>query len=73
MMPSNKKVAKQQRTTYPKGNPAQNPRKMKRVDNVYRKRAKPTTNDLTERLDHRSPTRVHQIPELPEEEEKSAS
>lgn len=72
-MPTNKKVAKQKRTTHPKGNPAQNPRKLKRSDNVYRKRAKPTTDDLTERFDHRSPTRVRQIPDLPEEEQTGAS
>ena len=71
-MPTNKKVAKQKRTTHPKGNPAQNPRKMKRADDVFRKRAKPTTDDLTERFEHRSPTRVHQIPELPEKGQRGA-
>jgi hypothetical protein len=71
-MPINRKTAKQKRTTHPKGNPAQNPRKRKRADDVFRQRAKPITDDLTERFDHRSPTRVHQIPELPEEE-RSAS
>ncbi|MDC4203313.1 MAG: hypothetical protein MPW14_03615 [Candidatus Manganitrophus sp.] len=71
-MPSNKKVAKQKRTTHPKGNPAQNPRKLKRADNVYRKRAKPMTSDLTERFDHRSPTRVHQIPDLPAKGQRGA-
>lgn len=43
-MPTNKKLAKQKRTTHPKGNPNQNPRKRKRADNVYLKRAKPTTD-----------------------------
>jgi hypothetical protein len=67
-MPINRKIAKQKLVSQRKGNPAQNPRKRKRADNVYLKRAKPITDDLTERFDHRSPTRVHQIPGLPEEE-----
>jgi hypothetical protein len=71
-MPTNRKTAKQKRTTHPKGNPAQNPRKLKRADNVYRKRAEPMTSDLTERFENRSPTRVRQIPDLPEEEQSGA-
>lgn len=71
-MPINKKVAKQKRTTQPKGNPAQNPRKLERADDIFRKRAKPITEDLIERFDHRSPTRVHQIPELPAKGQRGA-
>ncbi len=71
-MPTNRKTAKQKRTTQPKGNPNQNPRKLKRADNIYRKRAKPMTSDLTERFDHRSPTRVHQIAELPAKGQRGA-
>jgi hypothetical protein len=64
-MPINRKTAKQKRTTHPKGNPAQNPRKRKRADNVYLKRAKPITDDLTERFDHRSPTPRPSNPRTP--------
>ncbi|MBI3802584.1 MAG: hypothetical protein HY282_02340 [Nitrospirae bacterium] len=71
-MPTHRKPAKQKRTTHPKGNPAQNPRKRKRADNVFRERAKPTTDDLTERFEHRAPTRVHQIVELPEEDQSGS-
>jgi len=62
-MSSNRKIAKGKRLSQPKGNPAQNPRKRNRADNVLRQRAKPITSDITERLEHRSPTRVHEIPE----------
>ena len=72
-MSRNRKVAKQKRTNHPKSNPALNPRKRKRADDVFRQRAKPTTDDLTERFNRRSPARVHQIPDLPKEEEQSAS
>ncbi|GEM_PF-5032363 len=71
-MPINKKTAKQKRTTLLKGNPNRNPRKLKRADDVFRKRAKPTTDDLTERFENRSPTRVHQIPELPARGQRGA-
>jgi hypothetical protein len=71
-MPTNKKVAKMKRLSNPKGHPAQNPRKMKRADNVYRQRAKPTTSDLTERFETRSPVRVKQIAELPAKGQRGA-
>jgi hypothetical protein len=69
-MPTNKKVAKLKRLSSPKGNPALNPRKMKRADNVYRQRAKPTSSDLTERFEDRSPVRVKQIAELLTKEQR---
>ena len=62
-MSSNRKIAKEKRLSQPKGNPARNPRKRNRADNVLRQRAKPITSDITERLERRSPTRVHEIPE----------
>jgi hypothetical protein len=70
-MSSNRKVAKEKRLSHPKGNPARNPRKRKRADNVLRQRAKPLTTDITERLEHRSPTRVHEISEVAEEREEN--
>jgi hypothetical protein len=64
-MTANRKSAKLKRSSIPKGNPAQNPRKTKRAGNVYRQRAKPATSDLAERFETSSSVRVKQIAELP--------
>lgn len=67
-----KKKTKQKRTTRPKGNPAQIPWKMKRADNVYRRQAKPTTSDLTERFDARPPVRVEQTSGWPSRDQRGS-